>query len=351
MAGLLDVCRFVPTLGGTTDWTFSAAVVGYQSPAAAGAVNGTVYRYRAESADLSQWEIGYGAYTAAGSVFARTTVLFNSAGTTAKISFSTVPQVAIVALAEDFREQLVANRTYFVSTTGNDSNNGLTSGTAFLTIQKAINVVAGLDISTFNVTISVADGTYAGAALVSGPWLGSGVVTLQGNVTTPANCIISTVATCVVVLNGGALTVSGFKFASSSAHGLSAQYGGTITVSGALNYGACASDHNQALDGGKILFNVGYTISGNAGSSHWDANGPGSVIRQQSGGTVTITGTPSINTFASARFNAAVLATGPYSGAGTGTKYYADFNAVINSGGVTFPVPTAGSTATGGQFA
>lgn len=101
MASFLDVCRFTPTLGGTTDWTYSAAVVGYQSPTAAKAVNGSIYRYRAESADLSQWEIGYGAYNSSTGVFARTTVLFNSLGTTAKVAFSTVPQVAIVALAED----------------------------------------------------------------------------------------------------------------------------------------------------------------------------------------------------------------------------------------------------------
>lgn len=101
MAAFLDVCRFTPTAGGTTDWTVSAAVTGYQTPANAGAVNATVYRYRAESADLSQWEVGYGAYTSAGTVLARTTVLFNSSGTTAKINFTATPQVAVVALKED----------------------------------------------------------------------------------------------------------------------------------------------------------------------------------------------------------------------------------------------------------
>jgi hypothetical protein len=101
VASFLDVCRFTPTLGGTTDWIYSSAVTGYQGPAAAGAVNGSVYRYRAESADLSQWENGFGAYNSGTTTFARTTVLFNSSGGTSKISFSTVPQVAIVALAED----------------------------------------------------------------------------------------------------------------------------------------------------------------------------------------------------------------------------------------------------------
>src|SRR5262249_52398355 len=49
----------------------------------------------------SQWEFGEGAYNTATGVLARTTVLYNSAGTTSKINFSDAPQVAIVALKED----------------------------------------------------------------------------------------------------------------------------------------------------------------------------------------------------------------------------------------------------------
>jgi hypothetical protein len=100
-SSLLDVCRFNPTAGGTTDWTYSSAVQGYQSLSAAGAVNGATYSYRAESADLSQWEIGTGVYNSGTGVLTRAAVLFNSSGTTSKIDFSAAPQVAIVALAED----------------------------------------------------------------------------------------------------------------------------------------------------------------------------------------------------------------------------------------------------------
>lgn len=108
-SSFLDVCRFNPTVGGTTDWTYSSAVTGYQSPTAAGAVNGAIYSYRAESGDLTQWEVGYGAYNSGTGVFSRSTVLFNSSGTTSKINFSTVPQVAIVALGEDLASLVNAN--------------------------------------------------------------------------------------------------------------------------------------------------------------------------------------------------------------------------------------------------
>lgn len=101
MAAFLDVCRFVPNAGGTTDWTYSSTVTGYQSPAAAGAVNGELYKYRAESSNLAQWEIGEGVYSSGSNTIARTTVLYNSSGTTAKINFTVAPQVAVVALKSD----------------------------------------------------------------------------------------------------------------------------------------------------------------------------------------------------------------------------------------------------------
>src|SRR5690349_9646094 len=66
-----------------------------QSPASATAVNGTVYRYYARSVDMSAAEIGDGAYSSSGQTFARTTVLANSLGTTAKINFGDPPQVHV----------------------------------------------------------------------------------------------------------------------------------------------------------------------------------------------------------------------------------------------------------------
>lgn len=110
-SSFIDVCRFNPTLGGTTDWTYSSAVTGYQSPTAAGAVNGAIYSYRAENTALSEWEVGFGAYSSGTGVFSRTTVLFNSAGTTSNINFTSVPQVAIVALAEDLNLAVAAGKS------------------------------------------------------------------------------------------------------------------------------------------------------------------------------------------------------------------------------------------------
>ncbi|HEX5509831.1 MAG TPA: hypothetical protein VFX37_15125 [Pseudolabrys sp.] len=102
--GYLDACGFIPASSGTVDFVVSAAITGYQTPASAGAVNGTVYSYRAESADKSQWEEGFGAYTESTTTLARTTITANSSGTTSKIDFSAAPNVFIVAASADLQD-------------------------------------------------------------------------------------------------------------------------------------------------------------------------------------------------------------------------------------------------------
>ncbi len=137
-----------------------------------------------------------------------------------------------------YRERLVANRTYYVRTDGSDSNDGLSNSAsgAFLTIQKAINVIAALDISTFNVTIQLADGTYSAGASVGSPWVGSGTVTLTGNSGTPANVVLDVSGTCVQVSGfGSRLSVS--NFAMQGGVLLRATNGGFLTRGAGLIYG------------------------------------------------------------------------------------------------------------------
>jgi hypothetical protein len=142
VASFVNVCRFTAVSSGTGDFVVSTAVTGYQTPALAGAVNAAVYRYRAESNDLSEWEVGYGAYTSGTTTLARTTVLYNSAGTGtgsgqsgagSKISFSAAPQVAVVFLAEDA----------FLGTTGSTDNAAIRAdGTGGLTMQASPLIIA-----------------------------------------------------------------------------------------------------------------------------------------------------------------------------------------------------------------
>lgn len=149
--GFVDVCRFNATSTGTGDFVVASAVTGYQTPALAGATNGTQYRYRAETLDLSQWEVGYGTYTSGSVTLARTTVLYNSSGTGTgagqsgagtKINFSAIPRVGIVFLAEDFNStgQIPGTQTNDSASAGNIGEfmicggAALTSATVTMTI-------------------------------------------------------------------------------------------------------------------------------------------------------------------------------------------------------------------------
>src|SRR5271154_5374170 len=97
----LDACGFNPTSSGTGNFVVSASITGYQTPASAGAVNSTIYSYRAESSDKTQWEEGFGAYTVSSTTLARSTITANSSGGTSAISFTAAPNVFITALSRD----------------------------------------------------------------------------------------------------------------------------------------------------------------------------------------------------------------------------------------------------------
>jgi hypothetical protein len=259
------------------------------------------------------------------------------------------------------REQLAANRTYYVRTDGSDGNNGLanSSGGAFLTIQKAIDTVAALDLSIYNVTIQAADGTYTGAVTVTGPWVGSGTVTLQGNTTTPANVVITTSvagAAALSVQSGGRLSVAGFKLVSSGAGataGLKSS-GSAILVTGAMDFGA-ANRQMQAAGSGSITFGAGITYNISAGAvTHVFCSSGGSVAIE--GCTVATTGTVAFSSaFVTSSFVGVVfIDSNTFAGASaTGSRYSITANGVVYTAGAAatyLPGNAAGTTGSGGQY-
>jgi hypothetical protein len=96
----LDRVWFNPTAGGLTDFVYSSALTGFQSPVAAGAVNGAQYSYFAQSTDLTQWEVGVGTWVTSSTTLQRTFVEFSS-NANAAVNFSVVPTVAIDCRGED----------------------------------------------------------------------------------------------------------------------------------------------------------------------------------------------------------------------------------------------------------
>jgi hypothetical protein len=257
------------------------------------------------------------------------------------------------------REVLAADRTYYVRTDGSDDNNGLanTSGGAFLTIQRAYEIIAAnLDLAGKTVTIQVGDGTYPAGLSVSGPWTGGGAVIVQGNAGTPANVLIGTSGDCVSVSCNlpGALTVKDLKLTSSGGKGISHTGGGTLNYSG-INFGSAGAYHIYSGTSTSIVQATGkYSISGGA-SAHYVALNGGTIIT--TGVTATLTGTPAFGTglafaFAS-RLGFITAESMTFTGSATGKRYNADTNAVIatSGGGANyFPGNSSGSASLGGQY-
>jgi hypothetical protein len=255
------------------------------------------------------------------------------------------------------RETLTANRSYYVRTDGSDSNNGLanTSGGAFLTIQKAIDTACALDLSIYNVTIYVADGTYSGAISLK-PYLGTGPITIIGNTATPENCLLK---------GSGARISAGSTFATYQMRGFETQTvtsGNSIGLGGIgileLNnwrFGPCAGSHIRADKGAQVSGRLGsFRIAGDA--AYFAIAGYSAGIDFNSAtisldASVTFTATAYAQYMALVNFQQATFSLGAYSV--TGQRYNSTGNSLISSGGggANFiPGSTAGTTSAGGTY-
>jgi hypothetical protein len=255
------------------------------------------------------------------------------------------------------RDMLSANRTYYVRTDGNDSNNGLvnTAAGAFLTIQAAVTAYQALDCNGYDVTIQVGDGTYTGATVITNR-IGAGNLYLLGNVTTPANVLLNVTGICISINghpSGSKVYLRGFKLQGTT-HGILVD-NGSVVYYGNVNFGACGTYHIVAVRAGKAFFDQNYTISAGAGA-HLATDRMG-LISVSVAITVTLSGTPNFSTAFAYATMGGVLFEGGYmtfSGSGTGVYYSASLNAVINTNGAGathFPGNSAGGVVTGGQYA
>ncbi len=258
------------------------------------------------------------------------------------------------------RERLTAARTYYVNaSSGSDSNDGLTAGTAFQTIQKAIDTAAALDSSIYDVTIQLAAGTFAASAgLVCKTMAGAGSVTIVGDETTPSNVVIQVTGSgtkyglyssgnTIYNLRGVQLTYTG----GGTGFGIFATAGANVQFQN-VDFGAGWLQHIRSENYAIIRATGNYSISGGA-ASHWEGS---TGLIYVGGKTVTLTGTPAFSSaFAEASFNSTFIAGSmTFTGSATGKRYSAATNSVIYVGGAGatyLPGDVAGSTSTGGQYA
>lgn len=267
---------------------------------------------------------------------------------------SEVQGVLAYANMAKVRPPCISNLTLFVSATGNDSNNGLSSATAFRTIQAAVDAVyRNYDWAGFSATIQVADGTYTAGALFTGMPPGhTQAVKLVGNPSSPNNAQITVTNGNGVVATGGAvISLNGFRITASgtggsSGLGVSASTMGSVSLSN-VNFSSCGSAQTQA-SAGSIVFTGPCSFSGTSPCAV-GASGNGTIYA--AGATLTVQAATFTTAFAFVQLCSAVSFGGAsFSGIASGPRYLVASNGVIttNGGGPNFlPGDAAGSSSNG----
>jgi hypothetical protein len=252
--------------------------------------------------------------------------------------------------ASGLREVLAANRTYYVRTDGNDSNTGLanSAGSAFLTIQKAIDTVAALDVSIYTVTIQVGAGSYSGQVVLKN-FVGAGTAILLGDTTTPSNVVLNRSGSGDTITCPSGITsdwrVRGFRITPTTGQCIGVRSGSILTVDGNMEYAATSSYHLYVASS-RLLIAAGYSITGGA-AHHWRAENV-AMLHMMGGLTVTLTGTPAFSAsyVLSNRSSTIIAFAMTFSGSATGARYAVQSGSLIETNGAGpnyFPGNAAGS--------
>lgn len=258
--------------------------------------------------------------------------------------------------------------TIFVNpSTGSDANNGLTSGTAFATLQAAINsLYKNYDCNGFAATIKLADGTYSSAvangfvAQFSGMPLNAASLTLTGNTVTPANVVLSaTTGNCLGLSTSCVLNIAGISFTCTGnvqgpiinqGIGVFANSSSWANIANCV-FNACGQAQILAANSSVVVFTGPNTLTG---ATTWAlAISQGGQIFTV-GQTITVGGLSFTTAFAAATQcgNINIYST-TFTGSATGPRYNVSQNGNIytNGGGSTYlPGNSAGSAATGGNY-
>lgn len=258
------------------------------------------------------------------------------------------------------RQRFASNTTVYVAPSGDDTAGTGASGAPFMTIGKAISYVyTSVDLNGSNVTIQLADGTYPENIIINGTPVGSGKsastypITINGNLTTPANVKIGAgTGTTLQALNGGVVAIGGVRYVASGYANNSNGTGSRIYITGAVELETQTGDHFATGGFGAIYLFADYTILGGA-MNHIHASEGGGIYY---GGTrvVTLTGTPNFTgQFAGCAFGSLFAMNTTFTGAATGRRFLCHYNGQIRTetnNRFLFPGDVAGVVEAGGMY-
>ncbi|MEP0323288.1 hypothetical protein [Bauldia litoralis] len=226
------------------------------------------------------------------------------------------------------------------------------AGETFTEINDAVQYVwSTIDTNNYDVTISVAAGTYTTPVYCEGPHVGGGRVNIVGDLETPSNVHLDSTGTGIQMYYGATVYVRGIKVSAVS-RGFYAAWGGSI-IFHTCDFGDCGSYQLRASAG--YIWCAGadplaYTISGGA-SAHYSVHVNGVIYVVDA--TVTITDTPAFTRFAEFYSGGSLeLTATTFSGSATGPRFLTHGFGSLNP--VTmldadFPGNSAGSISRGGM--
>lgn len=247
---------------------------------------------------------------------------------------------------------------YVNASTGSDSNNGLTSGTAWATIQHAVSQIQhNYDLGGAAATVNLL-GAFTAGFTVNQPWVGGTVIFDGGSSSTTS---IEPASTSAVIGTGSGVdfTIQNVTLAAPGAAkaALVATVNAVVNLGNGVMFGQCGA--------AQILASFGGTVSGGGASYSCTSSGGNSPVHaSELGGTViinnasiTLVGTPAFAT-------AFLQASGPgtvfcnaltFTGSGSGPGWLAQENGFVNTQSTTSNITGAGFStgtyASGGQIA
>ncbi|WP_407146225.1 hypothetical protein [Bradyrhizobium sp. ORS 86] len=268
---------------------------------------------------------------------------------------------------------LQANATFYVnSSLGSDSFDGTsathTSGTVgpWATLQHAMDVITQYNLNGFNITVNVANGTYANGLTLKALG-GSGNVFWVGNSTTPSNVNCQTVNRTSLIATDASKVhqFNGFKWGASNGGSPTDEMAGVIANGSTqllmtnCEWGACVDAGVKCLGAARVRLDGQVRIAGNMlAFIECFLNGIVDSLNI-SAPTVSLTYTVPV-TFSTAQVWAYqggevqfVYASTTNPGNASGKRYQSDYQGMIqtNGGGVNYYPGTVAGTTNGGQYA
>jgi hypothetical protein len=258
---------------------------------------------------------------------------------------------------DSYRTQLLADRTYYVRTDGNDNNDGSADDVAhaFLTIQAAYDhIIKILDLSYYNVTIKIGDGVYTSSTVLKPYVSGGGQVKIKGNLSNPDNVSIITSGPCFNAIENrqSPVWVQDMKLKSTASWCLIAEIFGAIYFQN-LVFDTSFSGHIYCIYGSYMEMKGDYSVIGSAPYHIFVGDQAQAFI---SAHQITYSNNP---VFSATNFVCGILSELQCAGLTfvngntvTGTRYNVFGNGVLqtNGGGANYiPGNSAGGSSTGGQ--